>query len=63
VPDGFDLRAVSGDLVVGLEHDALDVEHVRVYRIETRGSLASLTCLQSIESTGQNLTQCRRLDR
>jgi hypothetical protein len=35
VPDGFDLRAVSGDLVVGLEHDALDVEHVRVYRIET----------------------------
>jgi hypothetical protein len=35
VPGGFDLRAVSGDLVVGLEHDALDVEHVRVYRIET----------------------------
>lgn len=34
VPDGFDLRAASGDLVAGLEKGALDVEHVRVYRVE-----------------------------
>jgi hypothetical protein len=34
VPDGFDLRAASGDLVAGLERDALDVEHVRVYRVD-----------------------------
>jgi hypothetical protein len=34
VPDGFDLRAASGDLVAGLERDARDVEHVRFYRVD-----------------------------
>lgn len=34
VPTGLDVLAVSGDLVAGLERDDLDVEHVRVYRIE-----------------------------
>jgi len=34
VPPGLDVRAASGDLVAGLERDALDVERVRVYRID-----------------------------
>jgi hypothetical protein len=34
VPAGLDVMAASGDLIAGLERDALAVEHVRIYRIE-----------------------------
>lgn len=38
VPDDFEPTAIEGDHLIGVRRDALDVESVRVYRIERTGS-------------------------
>lgn len=37
MPSGFDLQHVAGGLAIGTWRDALDVEYVRVYRVERSG--------------------------